>query len=53
MTAQCGSGSVSARNSGEITSTGGTLAVFGDGELRVDPCCVRAWKVVDGHARRG
>jgi hypothetical protein len=53
MSTQCGSGSVSAGNSGEITGNRGTLTVFGDGELRVDPCCVRAWKVVDGHARRG
>ena len=29
------------------------LAVFGDGELRIDPCCVCAGEVVDGHTRRG
>jgi hypothetical protein len=49
MTAQCGSGSVSAGNSGEITGTRGALAIFGDGELRVDPRGVGAGEVVGGH----
>jgi hypothetical protein len=49
MSTQCGSGSVSARNSGEITGNRGTLAVFGDGELRIDPSGVRAWEVVHRH----
>jgi len=44
---------VGARISTGITSGGSALAFFSDGELRIDPCCVRAREVVDGHARRG
>lgn len=36
-----------------ITCGNGAHAIFSDGELRIDPCCVRAGEVVDGHARRG
>jgi hypothetical protein len=53
MSAQCGSGSVRAGNSGEITDTGGALAVFGDGELRIDLGGVGAWEVVRGHGATG
>jgi hypothetical protein len=49
MTTQCGASSVSAGHSSEITGTRGTLAVFGDGELRVDPRGVGAGEVVGGH----
>jgi hypothetical protein len=49
MTTQCGASSVGARYSGEITGTRGTLAVFGDGELCVDPRGVGAWEVIGGH----
>jgi hypothetical protein len=44
---------VGARVSTSITGSSSALAFFGDGELRIDPCCVSAGEVVDGHARRG
>ena len=53
MTTQCGASSVSARNAGEITSNGGALAVFGNGELRIDPSGVGAWEVVHRQGATG
>jgi hypothetical protein len=49
MTTQCGASPVSAGYSGKITRNRGTLAVFGDGELRIDPRGVGAGEVVGGH----
>jgi hypothetical protein len=53
MSTQCGAGSVSAGHSSEITGTRGTLAIFGDGQLRVDPRGVGAGEVICRHGATG
>ena len=39
--------------SSSITRGSSAHTIFSDDELRIDPRCVRAGEVVDGHARRG